>query len=58
MMPEYRNTLLWSPSVLTERNGEAKLEFFCSDIFTGFVGIIEGVSGDGKLGRKHLNLRF
>jgi hypothetical protein len=36
--------------VLTDRNGEAQLEFFCSDIYTGFVGIIEGVSGDGKLG--------
>jgi hypothetical protein len=36
--------------VLTNRNGEAQLEFFCSDIYTGFVGIIEGVSGDGKLG--------
>jgi len=25
------------------------IEFFCSDIHTGFVGIVEGVSGDGKL---------
>jgi len=50
MIPDYRNTLLWAPTVLTDRNGEAQLEFFCSDIYTGFVGIIEGVSGDGKLG--------
>ena len=50
MIPDYRNTLLWAPNVLTNRNGEAQLEFFCSDIYTGFVGIIEGVSGDGKLG--------
>jgi hypothetical protein len=50
MIPDYRNTLLWAPIVLTDRNGEAQLEFFCSDIYTGFVGIIEGVSGDGKLG--------
>jgi hypothetical protein len=50
MIPDYRNTLLWVPTVLTDRNGEAELEFFCSDIYTGFVGIIEGVSGDGKLG--------
>jgi hypothetical protein len=49
-IPDYRNTLLWAPTVLTARNGEAQLEFFCSDIYTGFVGIIEGVSGDGKLG--------
>jgi hypothetical protein len=50
MTPDYRNTLLWAPTVLTDRNGEAQLEFLCSDIYTGFVGIIEGVSGDGKLG--------
>jgi hypothetical protein len=50
MIPDYRNTLLWAPNVLTNRNGEAQLEFFCSDIYTGFVGIIEGVSGDGMLG--------
>jgi hypothetical protein len=50
MIPDYRNTLLWAPNALTDRNGEAQLEFFCSDIYTVFVGIIEGVSGDGKLG--------
>jgi len=50
MIPDYRNTLLWAPSVLTDRNGEAQLEFYCSDIYTDFVGVIEGVSGDGKFG--------
>jgi hypothetical protein len=36
--------------VTTDENGEAIIEFFCSDINTGFVGKVEGVSGDGKLG--------
>lgn len=57
MIPDYRNTLLWAPNVLTDRNGEAQLEFFCSDIYTGFIGIIEGVSGDGKLGSETLEFK-
>ena len=47
---DYRNTLLWNPSVVTDINGEVELELFCSDINTLFVGIIEGVGGDGLLG--------
>lgn len=50
--PDFRNTLLWKPSVATDEKGEAALEFFCSDINTRFVGKIEGVSGEGLLGTK------
>jgi hypothetical protein len=49
-IPDFRNTLLWEPSVITDKNGEATLSFFCSDINTDFVGRIEGVGGDGLLG--------
>jgi hypothetical protein len=51
-VPDFRNTLLWSPLVSTNEKGEATVEFFCSDINTGFVGKIEGVSGEGLLGAK------
>ena len=49
-VPDYRNTLLWEPSVITDENGEVTLSFFCSDINTDFVGRIEGVSNEGELG--------
>ncbi len=49
---DYRNTLLWSPLVITDYNGEANLSFFCSDINTLFLGTIEGVSADGLLGNE------
>lgn len=52
MIPDYRNTLLWEPMILTNENGEATIEFFCSDIYTGFTGIIEGLNGSGQLGYK------
>jgi hypothetical protein len=50
IVPDYRNTLLWEPEVITDKNGEATLSFFCSDINTDFVGRIEGVSNEGLLG--------
>lgn len=48
---DFRNTLLWKPMVVTDERGEATLEFFCSNINTRFVGNIEGVSGEGLLGK-------
>jgi hypothetical protein len=49
-LPDYRNTLLWKPMIVTDEKGEASLEFFCSDINTHFVGNIEGLNGEGLLG--------
>ncbi|RED44240.1 hypothetical protein [Seonamhaeicola aphaedonensis] len=48
--PDYRNTLYWNPSVITNEKGVATLEFFCSDINTNFIGNIEGVGSNGLLG--------
>ena len=49
---DYRNTLLWNPQVVTNSNGEATIQFICSDIKTRYVGTIEGVGGNGLLGRE------
>ncbi|MBO9203845.1 MULTISPECIES: hypothetical protein [Niastella] len=45
-----RNTLCWKPLLITDKNGEATVQFFCSDIRSRFVGIIEGVGDAGLLG--------
>jgi hypothetical protein len=50
LIPDFRNTLLWKPAVITDEKGEAILSFYCSDINTEFVGRIEGVGGEGLLG--------
>lgn len=55
IIPDFRNTLLWEPSVFTSEKGETTLTFFCSDINTDFVGRIEGVGGDGLLGSAYFN---
>lgn len=56
-LPDYRNTLLWLPEIITDKNGEASLEFFCSDINSSFKGIVEGVGADGLLGKKEFQFK-
>ena len=48
--PDTRNTLFWKPDVITDKNGEAIVEFFCSDLNTVFLGNIEGVGDRGLIG--------
>jgi hypothetical protein len=53
--PDYRNSLFWSPEVITDNKGEATIEFFTSDINTYFDGIIEGVGLKGLLGKNRFS---
>lgn len=55
--PDARNTLLWAPSVITDEKGEAEVHFYCSDINTGFIGIVESVDGNGLLGNAKCEFR-
>lgn len=48
--PDYRNTLFWKPDIITNKEGEASISFYTSDINTKFIGVVEGVSGYGVLG--------
>lgn len=56
-IPDARNTLLWAPSVITDEKGEAEVHFYCSDINTGFIGVVEGVDGTGLLGNAKCEFR-
>ncbi|MBO9732070.1 MAG: hypothetical protein J7623_25740 [Chitinophaga sp.] len=53
-----RNTLLWKPVVVTDKNGEVIVHFFCSDVARQFVGIAEGVTGEGLLGTGQFNFQI
>lgn len=57
-IPDSRNTLLWAPSIITDEKGEATVSFYCSDINTGFVGLVEGVDGTGLIGAKRCEFRI
>jgi hypothetical protein len=43
-----RVTLFWSPSVITS-NGKANLEFYTCDNLGSYIGIVEGISKNGKI---------
>lgn len=55
--PDYRNTLFWKPDIITDKDGEVSVNFFCSDINSQFTGNIEGVSGNGLLGADNFEFK-
>lgn len=50
-IPDYRNTLYWNPSVVTDNQGEAKVEFYTSDENCEYVIAVEGFTNNGGFGR-------
>lgn len=54
---DFRNTLFWSPEVLTDENGEATVSFYCSDINTEFIIMAEGTNGQGAIGSSQSSFR-
>jgi hypothetical protein len=49
-LPDLRHLLHWSPRVLTDAQGKARLEFYTSDQEGTFVGVVNGLSDDGLAG--------
>lgn len=49
--PDYRETILWQPTVTTNHNGIAILEFCNSDEVTSFRTIAEGIGNGSLTGR-------
>jgi len=47
---DFRNTVLWKPTVRTGPDGTARVQFTLSDAVTGFRAVAEGV-GDGLVGQ-------
>ena len=49
---DFRETIYWNPTIQTDKNGKAKVEFYNSDANTTFRAIAEGISKNGLLGRE------
>lgn len=45
--PDIRTTLYWNPSIRTDKDGNAKVSFYTSDVTSSHTIKIEGVSKDG-----------
>lgn len=48
---DFRETIYWNPTIQTDKNGKARVEFYNSDANTTFRAIAEGISKNGLLGR-------
>ena len=49
MVPDYRTTLYWNPSVELDEFGRATVEFYTSDAPADYNVIIEGITYNGKI---------
>jgi hypothetical protein len=51
-IPDYRNTIYWNPSIVTDREGISSQSFYTSDETARFDIIVEGISYNGQAGYK------
>ena len=49
---DFRTTVYWNPSVVTDEKGQATVSFYNTDAVSSFRITAEGISGRGLLGRK------
>lgn len=56
-IPDFRNTLIWEPNLITDKNGEAEISFFTSDIRSIFYCSVEGMGANGQFGRQYVTLK-
>ncbi len=52
---DFRHTLYWHPTVLTNKEGKATVSFYNSDDKTSFRAIVEGIGKGGLLGAGQLD---
>ena len=50
-LPDFRNVLYWSPSIITDAQGKGTFSFFTSDFEGAYIGVINGLSENGVPGR-------
>ena len=47
-IPDFRSNLYWNPTLVTDVNGKATVNFFCSDDFGEFEISIQGITKNGQ----------
>ena len=53
-IPDFRNTLYWNPTIVTDEKGKAEISFYTSDELGKYIITVEGCSSDGLAGSKQL----
>ncbi|HZX59740.1 MAG TPA: hypothetical protein VFE54_13480, partial [Mucilaginibacter sp.] len=49
-IPDFRTALYWDPNVNTSHSGKVDLNFYTGDKQGKYIGIIEGIAGNGETG--------
>ncbi|HVW12974.1 MAG TPA: hypothetical protein VHB54_04080 [Mucilaginibacter sp.] len=49
-VPDFRNTLYWAPVINTNSQGKKDVVFYTSDQKGTYVGVVQGMTADGKAG--------
>jgi hypothetical protein len=47
-LPDFRNTLFWSPDITINKEGKATLQFYSSDRTGKYIAILQGISKNGN----------
>jgi hypothetical protein len=47
-VPDFRNVLLWNPDIRLSEKGNTQVSFYTSDRKGKYIGIIQGITTDGK----------
>lgn len=51
-MADFRSTIYWNPNIVTDNDGKASFKYFNADTKGTYRVVIEGIDGDGNLGRQ------
>jgi hypothetical protein len=54
-MPDFRTLLYWSPDIKTDRSGNAKVEFYTSDVKGKYLVVLQGMDESGNAGSYYYN---
>jgi hypothetical protein len=52
-IPDFRNTLLWSPDIITDRDGKTMIQFYTSDRPGKYIVVLQGMSAGGNFVSAH-----
>jgi hypothetical protein len=52
-IPDFRNTLLWSPDITTDQEGKAMIQFYTSDRPGKYMVVLQGMSAGGGFVSAH-----
>ena len=52
-IPDFRNTLLWSPDITTDQEGKAMIQFYTSDRPGKYMVVLQGMSSGGGFVSAH-----